>query len=101
MGTAPTTTTIPVPWVEERPDHYCKDHRPKYGYLGDWGDLVTDQISCQKQCELDNECIGISYCHSVRYKQTFKSWCFICTSDKNIVPFRYQFGFHRKPVPSQ
>ena len=76
--------------MEEAADRYCPDNRGKYN---DWGDLVTDQESCQKQCELDNECIGISYGSVDR---VFTNWCFICMSD-NLEYFGYQFAFYRKP----
>ena len=75
-------------WPEEAADQYCPDNRGKYS---NWGNLVTDQESCQKQCELDNECIGISYSHD----SVFTDWCFICISDK-LKAFGHQFGFYRK-----
>ena len=53
---------------------------------------MTDQESCQEQCELDNGCIGISYGHGGR---TFSSWCYICMSDN--FGFRLEVGFYGKP----
>ena len=77
--------------MEEEPDHHCINYK---GEFSTWGNLVSDQESCQKQCEADSKCVGISY-SSV---SALTSWCYICTHD--ILVRDYQiFGFFRKPGP--
>ena len=73
----------PILWEEEVQDHICSNFRNKRR-------LVSDQISCQKKCELDNECVGISYSHNLT------SWCVICFN-RYLIQSRLKFGFYGKP----
>ena len=58
-----------------------------------WGDLVKDQASCQAQCEIDSQCIGISYSHNA----VFKDWCFICHDEELWDGLSgHGFGFYRR-----
>ena len=75
-------------WNEEAPGKYCRTRRDGYD---SWGDLVKDQATCQAQCELDSQCIGIAYSH----ESPFEDWCFICPDDK-LSDFGYGFGFYRR-----
>ena len=73
----------PELWEEEVQDHICSNFRNKRR-------LVSDQISCQKKCELDNECVGISYSHNLT------TWCVICVN-RYLIQSHLQFGFYGKP----
>ena len=53
--------------------------------------MVKDQATCQAQCELDSQCIGIAYSH----ENPFQDWCFICPDDE-LSDFAYGFGFYRR-----
>ena len=75
-------------WNEEAPGKYCRTRRDGYE---SWGDLVKDQATCQAQCELDSQCIGIAYSH----ESPFEDWCFICPDDE-LSDFAYGFGFYRR-----
>ena len=75
-------------WNEEAPGKYCISRRTGYD---SWGDLVKDQATCQAQCELDSQCIGIAY----SYENPFEDWCFICLDDE-LWDFGYGFGFYRR-----
>ena len=75
-------------WNEEAPGKYCITRRTGYD---SWGDLVKDQATCQAQCELDSQCIGIAY----SYENPFEDWCFICLDDE-LWDFGYGFGFYRR-----
>ena len=75
-------------WEEEVSDHYCSNHKG----CSNCGDgLVFNQVSCQKKCELDKECVGISY----SYTRGFTNWCFICVRE-NLTPYGNKFGFYRR-----
>ena len=74
-------------WNEEAPGKYCRTRRDGYD---SWGDLVKDQATCQAQCELDSQCIGIAYSP----ESLFKDWCFICLDDE--LSDLYGFGFYRR-----
>ena len=73
-------------WKEETAGRSC------FGY-DIWGDSVEDQKSCQKQCQLDGKCIGISYSQD----PVFKDWCLICHDDILTAAPGFGFGFYRKP----
>ena len=76
-------------WIEEAPGKTCKI---RDGYDA-WGDLVKDQASCQAQCEIDSQCIGISYSHN----SVFKDWCFICHEEELWDGLSdHGFGFYRR-----
>ena len=75
-------------WKQESPGKVCTIRE---GY-NSWGNLVTDQESCQSQCELDDKCIGIGYSQD----PLVNDWCFICHDDDNLVHFDYSFGFYRR-----
>ena len=72
----------PKLWEEEVSDHICSNFRNKRR-------LVSDQISCQKKCELDNECVGISNSHNLT------TWCVMCVN-RNLIQSQLQFGFYGK-----
>ena len=57
--------------------------------------VVTDLASCQRQCETESDCIGISY----SLNSGFSDWCYVCTSDDLVqdILVTLPFGFYRKP----
>ena len=73
-------------WVKEASGKVC----PSSDRLSDGP--VTDQQSCQLQCELNQDCIGIAYSQLSH----FNDWCFICFTD-TLSDFGHQFGFYRRP----
>ena len=82
-------------WAEEASDKYCLDYK---GSANTWGSSVTDQQSCQQQCEMDSECVGIGYSHDSVYTGAIH-WCYICPSDTKLL-FAADFGFYRRPGSS-
>lgn len=75
-------------WFEETPDKYCTNHKYDNG--------ETSQLECQKLCEADTGCVGISL------TKTTVSLCYLCQDDV-LSGFISQdgvsknYGFYRRP----
>ena len=68
-------------WSEETPKKYCP-----HPYGRDDGKYY-DQLECQKLCEADDGCVGISWA------QNAKSKCILCKEDYLVeIPY---YGFYR------
>ena len=53
-----------------------------------------DKLVCQKLCEQNENCIGVSHTDNELYE--FTSVCFVCLDD-SVVPNDYDFKLYRKP----
>ena len=75
-------------WDEVAKNMFCTNHISLTN--------VSRQLECQRQCELADECVGISYSH----KAENTHYCFVC-KDFNLTIATNDFGFYGKPGNSQ
>ena len=70
-------------WIEEVPNQSCQADRISHNY-------IYSQIECQALCEVDNDCVGISW--SIKEGT---HWCHVCKNDI-IYNAVNNYGFYRK-----
>ena len=71
-------------WLAKVYGKYCDDNKMAY--------IDPDKMKCQRRCEQDANCIGISY----TYNDTFDFLCYLCFED-SLWDDRFGFNFYRKP----
>ena len=70
-------------WTKEISNKYCKSNI----YDG----KVYGQLACQKLCEADSGCVGVTWTQAV------SSGCFICQDDM-LSNSGNDYGFYRRPL---
>ena len=72
-------------WPQDGENKYCTGHQLANS------DDVENQKSCQNQCELVNECVGITYSN----KPGNTKYCYICLNDE-LRDASNGFNFYRR-----
>ena len=71
-------------WLPESYYQYCSGSNV--------GATERDKIKCQKLCEQNINCVGISYTNNKKYDHV----CYVCLND-TLSRDAYGFNFYRKP----
>jgi len=71
-------------WASESNNKYCSANKVRH--------TEPNRLGCQRLCEQNANCVGISYTNSGSYTDI----CYVCLSD-TLTSDTYGFNFYRRP----